>query len=169
MKTRKELLRTIKYVLVSASAGLIQMGSNALLEWIFGETTDGEPLHAVFYAIALTLSVIWNCTINRRYTFKSASNLKRAILLALLFYVFFGPFSYWFDHYLTAECGWHWFFATGLNMLINLALEFPYQRFFIFRKSIDTNDLAKSDVTVSKEEAVSKDDDSASESIADSK
>lgn len=153
MKNRKELLRTIKYVLVSASAGLIQLGSNALLEWIFGKSTEGEPLHAVYYAIALTLSVIWNCTINRRYTFKSTSNLKTAILLALLFYVFFGPFSYWFDHYLTAKCGWHWFFATGLNMLINLALEFPYQRFFIFRNSIDTNDLAKKEPAAEQSEA----------------
>jgi len=142
---KKEFLRTVKYVLIAASAGIIQFGSNALLELIFGEKVKGDPLHWVFYAIALTLSVIWNFTINRRYTFKSASNVKKAMALVLLFYVFFGPFSAWLDHWLTDVNEWHWIPATLLNMILNLALEFPYQRFFVFRDSIDTNDLARAE------------------------
>jgi putative flippase GtrA len=139
---KKEILRTLKYVLFAASAGIIEFGSMTLLELIFGERPDDDPLHWVFYTIALVLSVIWNFTINRRYTFKSASNIKKAMLLVLLFYLVFAPFSIWLEKVMTEKWGWHWIIATIVNMILNLALEFPYQRFIVFRNSIDTNDLA---------------------------
>jgi putative flippase GtrA len=142
---KKEFVRTVKYVLIAASAGIVQFTATAILELIFGATTKDDPIHWVFYSIALLLSVIWNFTINRRYTFKSAANVKKAMLLVLLFYVFFGPFSAWLDHWLADVNGWHWIPALLVNMFINLALEFPYQRFFVFRNSIDTNDLARAE------------------------
>ena len=71
---KKELIRTIKYVLIAASAGIIQFGSTAILAliWPVEKFANGPVL---FYLIGLTLSVIWNLTINRKYTFKSANNM----------------------------------------------------------------------------------------------
>ena len=69
MRMNKELLRTIKYLLFTASAGLIEIGSftlmNELLHWSYW----------VCYLIALVLSVLWNFTFNRRFTFKSAASI----------------------------------------------------------------------------------------------
>ena len=132
----KELLRTIKYVLIAASAGLIEIGSftlmNELLHWNYW----------VSYLIALILSVLWNFTINRRYTFKSASNVPKAMALVFAYYCVFTPLSTLLEHYLTDKLGWNEYLVTGINMVLNLATEFPFQRFVVFRNTIDTNDLA---------------------------
>lgn len=136
---KKEILRTIKYALVAASAGLIQIGSFALLNEVF-------HLHYwVSYLIALVLSVLWNFTLNRRYTFKSASNVPRAMALVFAYYLVFTPLSTLLERYLTETCLWNEYLVTILNMLINFVTEFLYQRFVVFRKSLDTNDLAQSE------------------------
>lgn len=134
---KKEILRTIKYTLIAASAGLIQMGVFALLN---------ELLHLNYwlsYLIALVLSVVWNFTFNRRYTFQSATNIPRAMLLVFAYYLVFTPLSTWNEHFLTVICGWNEYLVTILNMLINFVTEFLYQRFVVFRKSLDTNALAE--------------------------
>ena len=137
---KKEFLRTIKYVLVAASAGLIEIGSftlmNELLRWNYW----------VSYLIALVLSVLWNFTINRRYTFKSASNVPKAMLLVFAYYCVFTPLSTLLEHYLTTKLGWNEYLVTLINMVLNLATEFPFQRFVVFRKTIDTNDLATKEI-----------------------
>ena len=134
---KKELLRTVKYILIAASAGLIEIGSftlmNELLHWNYW----------VSYLIALVLSVLWNFTINRRYTFKSASNVPKAMLLVLAYYCVFTPLSTLLEDYLTTKLGWNEYLVTAINMVLNLATEFPFQRFVVFRKTIDTNDLAQ--------------------------
>lgn len=132
----KELLRTLKFVLISASAGIIQLGSFTLLNELL------KLDYWVPYIIALALSVLWNFTFNRRYTFQSASNVPKAMALVALFYLFFAPASSWLEHYLTNTCGWNEYLVTGINMVLNLSLEFPYQRFIVFRDSIDTNTQA---------------------------
>ncbi len=129
---KKELIRAGKFVLFSASAGLIELGSFTLLN---------ELLHLpywVSYMIALVLSVLWNFTLNRRFTFKSAANVPIAMLKVAAFYAVFTPLSSWFEHYLTMSCGWNEYLATACNMIINLVTEFLYQRFFVFGTSIDT-------------------------------
>lgn len=133
---KKEILRTIKYGLIAASAGLIQIGSFTLLN---------EIVHLEYwfsYLVALILSVVWNFTLNRRYTFKSASNVPKAMLLVLAYYAVFTPLSTWLVHVLTG-IGWNEYVVTILNMLINFVTEFLYQRFVVFRKSIDTNSIAE--------------------------
>lgn len=133
----KELLRTVKYTVFAASAGLIQISSFALLN---------ETLHLNYwlsYLIALVLSVIWNFTLNRRYTFKSAANVKKAMLLVFAYYLVFTPISTLAEKYLTEELLINEYIVTALNMLLNFITEFLYQRFFVFGKSIDTNSLAK--------------------------
>ena len=132
---KKELLRTLKFVFFSISAGLIQAASFALLN---------ELLHLnywVSYLIALTLSVLWNFTLNRKFTFQSAANVPIAMLKVAGFYLVFTPLSTWWTAALTEP-------AYGImvneyvvligTMLINFVLEYLFQRFFVFGKSLDT-------------------------------
>ena len=134
---KHEFLRTLKYVLIAASAGIIQIGSFTLMNELIGWD------YWLSYLIALVLSVVWNFTFNRRYTFKSASNIPKAMMLVFAYYCVFTPLSTLLEHYLTDKLHWNEYLVTAINMLLNLATEFPYQRFFVFKKTIDTNDLAK--------------------------
>lgn len=134
---KKELWRSVKFLLFSVSAGVIQIGSFSLLN---------ELLHLdywVSYLIALVLSVVWNFTLNRRYTFQSANNVPIAMLKVALFYAVFTPASTWLEHFLAGQQGWNEYLVTGINMVLNFVLEFLYDRFFVFRDSLDTNDRAK--------------------------
>lgn len=136
LNKKKEMLRALKFTLISISAGIIQLVSTALLEII-----PNMPGWAS-YLIGLVLSVLWNFTINRRYTFKSASNVPIAMLKVGLFYLVFAPLSTFVES-VFEQNGWEVMIATVVLMLINFVLEFLYCRFFVFRKSIDTNDIAK--------------------------
>ncbi len=129
---KKEALRAVKFTLFSASAGIIQMGSFALLN---------ELLHLPYwlsYLIALVLSVLWNFTLNRKFTFKSAANVPIAMLKVACYYAVFTPLSTLLEHYLADTLGWNEYLVTALNMGLNFVTEFLYQRFFVFGKSIDT-------------------------------
>ena len=136
-KTNKEFWRAIKFGLFSISAGLIEIVSFTLL-------TELTPLpYAPRYIIALVLSVLWNFTLNRQFTFKSANNVPIAMLKVALYYVVFTPLSTWLGDYLSGVLGWNEYLVTALNMIINFVTEFLYQRFFVFGKSLDTNALAR--------------------------
>lgn len=129
----KEFIRVIKFTLFSLSAGLIQIGAFTLLN---------ELLHLdywVSYLIALVLSVLWNFTLNRKFTFKSASNVPSAMLKVALFYLVFTPLSTYLEHFYTNTLHWNEYAATAANMILNFVTEFLYQRFFVFKDSIDTN------------------------------
>ncbi len=133
----KELLRAAKFTLFSISAGLIQIGSFALLN---------ELLHLPYwlsYLIALVLSVLWNFTLNREFTFKSAANVPTAMVKVACYYAVFTPFSTMFEHFLTMRLGWNEYLATALNMIINFVTEFLFQRFVVYGSSVDTNERAK--------------------------
>ena len=132
---KKEIWRTVKFTLVSVSAGLIEIGSFTVFNEVF------HLNYWLGYLIALVLSVLWNFTINRRYTFQSASNIPKAMLLVFLYYLVFTPLSTYLEHFLTG-LGWNEYLVTAINMLLNFVTEFLYQRFVVFRKTIDTNDLA---------------------------
>lgn len=133
----KELFRTLKFALFSASAGIIQMGGFALLNELL------KLEYWLSYLIALVLSVLWNFTFNRRYTFKSTENLGRAMLLVAAYYCVFTPVSTLIEHQLAGNFGWNEYLVTAINMALNLVTEFFYQRFVVYRNSVDTNDLAK--------------------------
>lgn len=135
----KELVRAIKFALFSASAGIIQLGSFTLLN---------ELLHLPYwlsYLTALVLSVLWNFTLNRKFTFKSSANVPRAMLKVAAYYVVFTPLSTLLVKFLTDTCGWNEYLVTILNMLINFSTEFVYQRFFVFGNSLDTQPQASKD------------------------
>ena len=134
---KKELIRSIKFLLFSISAGLIQMGSFALFKELLGWT------NWLSYLLALVLSVLWNFTLNRRFTFQSANNVPKAMMQVALFYAVFTPLSTLLEHVLTEKLGWNEYLATAINMALNLVTEYLYDRYVVFRDSIDTNELAK--------------------------
>ena len=136
-ESKKEIIRTIKFTVIAASAGVVQFGSFALMEELL------HWAHWVSYLVSLVLSVIWNFTLNRKYTFHSANNVPVAMLKVALFYVVFTPVSTYLGNYLVETLGWNEFLVTILNMIINLITEYLYQRWFVFGKTIDTNDKAK--------------------------
>ena len=143
---KKEVVRAVKFALFSASAGLIEFGSFALLN-----ETLHLPYH-VSYIIALVLSVLWNFTLNRRFTFQSASNVPKAMLLVALFYCVFTPLTGWLEHFYTMTLGWNEYVATILNMALNLVTEFLYDRFVVYRDSMNTNKRAQKERGSSKAE-----------------
>ncbi len=134
---KKELIRTLKFLLISISAGVIQIGVFTLMNEVF--SLPYWPR----YLTALVCSVLWNFTINRRYTFKSANNVPKAMLLVACFYVVFTPLSTLLGEYLADTLLWNEYLVTGINMALNFVLEYLYDRFVVFRNSLDTNDLAK--------------------------
>ena len=133
MNTKKELIRTMKFVLFSVSAGIIQVVSFTLFEELL------HLPHWVSYLVSLILSVLWNFTLNRKYTFRSANNIPVAMMKVAVFYLIFTPLSTWWTAVLTGE-------SVGLNeylvligsMLVNFVTEYLYDRFIVFGKSIDT-------------------------------
>ncbi len=136
MNKRKEAIRGIKFALFSVSAGIIEIVSFALLEaftpWPYWSK----------YLIALALSVLWNFTLNRRFTFRASGNVPIAMLKVACFYVVFTPLSTLLGNFLAENCGWNDFLVTGLNMAMNLVLEYFYDRYFVYRKTVDTNKKA---------------------------
>lgn len=131
-KDRRELLRAVKFTLISISAGLIQALSYTLLNEVVGIS---EP--EISHLISLILSVIWNFTINRKYTFRSSVNLKRSMLLVALFYVVFTPLSTLFTQ-LTTDAGVNAYLVEAINMGANFVLEYLFTRFVVYRNSCDT-------------------------------
>ena len=134
---KKELLRTVKFVLFSASAGIIQMGSFALLNELV------QLDYWLSYLIALVLSVIWNFTFNRKFTFKSTGNITRAMVLVAAYYCVFTPLSTLLEHYLADTLVWNEYLVTLINMFLNMVTEFLFQRFVVYRNSVDNNEKAK--------------------------
>ena len=88
------------------------------------------------------LSVLWNFTCNRRYTFRSTEKVARAMALVFLYYCAFTPLSTLLEHRLADVQGWNGYLVTFLNMVLNFVTEFLYQRFVVYRNSLDTNKLA---------------------------
>ena len=133
----KEFWRAVKFTLFSISAGLIEMVSFALLN----ELTSWS--YWPCYLIALVLSVLWNFTLNRKFTFHSAANVPIAMLKVAAYYAVFTPLSTWLGSYLADTLLWNEYLVTAINMVLNFVTEFLYQRFFVFGKSIDTNNKAE--------------------------
>ena len=134
---KETFIQVLKFVLFSCGAGIIQLGAftlmNEIIRWNYW----------VSYLIALVLSVLYNFTVNRRYTFKSANNVPLAMALVFLFYVAFTPYSVWLTDFLTMDKGWNEYLVLFICMAQNLTLEFLWCRFVVYAKSINTNKLAK--------------------------
>ena len=129
---KKELMRTIKFTLFSISAGIIEIVLFTLLDKFTGWTYWPK------YLIALIASVIWNFTLNREYTFKAANNVPIAMIKVAIFYAIFTPVSTILGNYLAENLEWNDILVTLLNMLCNFVLEYLYDKYIVFRGSIDT-------------------------------
>ena len=144
-KKSNEFFRVIKFTLISISAGLIQVGSYALLRLLISQFAEGSWQDYVFaYTPSLLLSVIWNFTINRKYTFKSASNVKIAMLLVLAFYAVFAPVSIILGG-IAVDNGVHPDLVFVITMLLNFVLEFLYTRYVVYKDSCDTLEQKEKD------------------------
>ena len=126
----------IKFLLFSISAGVIQIVSFELLGLL------PTLAYWIKYLIALVLSVLWNFTLNRRYTFRSDANIPKAMALVLLFYAVFTPLSTWLGEIVVGK-GMNETVVLLLSMVMNFVLEYLYQRFVVYKNTIDTNELAK--------------------------
>ena len=139
---RKELIRTLKFTLFSISAGLIQEGTFLLmynvLHWDYWPS----------YLISLALSVVYNFTVNRKFTFHSAANVPVAMAKVFGYYCVFTPLSTIGGEWLVKQCGWNGNLVQILTMLLNFVTEFLFTRFVVYGKQVDN------DGTVPKEETV---------------
>lgn len=129
---KQTAVQVVKFVFFSAGAGIIQFVTFTLLNEVF-------KLEYMFcYLTALVLSVLYNFTFNRKFTFKSAANIPIAMLKVAAFYCVFTPLSTWWGTALT-DAGVQEYIVLIGTMLINLVSEFLYCRFVVYRKSINTN------------------------------
>ncbi len=148
-ETKKQsFLQILKYLLCAGSAGIIQMCVFTLLTFLFKNVDlgtmwfiipDMEVTLFLSTTLALFLSVLWNFTFNRKFTFHSAGNVPKAMFLAFLFYIPFYPFQTWYVHAVSQamsltnlELGK--ILAEASILVINCVLEFCWQKFVVFRK-----------------------------------
>ena len=129
----KEVWRFVTFALFSVSAGVIEIGSFALLN----ELTEWN--YWPCYLIALLLSIVWNFTLNRKFTFRSVANVPVAMLKVLGYYAVFVPATTLLGDYLADTLLWNEYLVTGINMALNFVTEFLFQRYVVYADSIDTN------------------------------
>lgn len=129
---KKEFLRAVKFTLFSASAGIIQIALFTVLNELAGWS------YWPCYLLALIASVVWNFTLNRKFTFKSANNVPKAMAQVLGYYAVFTPLSTLAGNALVERLGWNAYLVTVLNMLLNFATEYLFDTFVVFRGSIDS-------------------------------
>lgn len=145
---KHEAWQALKFTLFSASAGIIQFSSWLLMLKVL----SWKPW--ISYLISLILSVLWNFTFNRKYTFRSDADIKRSMRMVLYFYLVFTPLSTLWTALLTGENPWIGAEANEQaildpvivqigTMLINFVTEFLYQKFVVYRGTIDTNERAR--------------------------
>ena len=127
----KEFFRFLKFTFFSISAGLVEIVSFTIL------TEFTRLSYWPCYLVALVLSVLWNFTLNRKFTFKASNNIQKAMLLVFCYYLVFTPLSTVFGNYLVSK-KINEYLATAINMVINFITEFLFQRYVVFKKSIDT-------------------------------
>ena len=89
------------------------------------------------YLISLVLSILWNFTLNRRYTFKSAAYVPVAMAKVFGFYLVFTPLSTYLGN-LAEEAGVNDFIILVITMLTNFILEFLFCKFVVYRGKEDT-------------------------------
>ena len=127
----KNLLQAIKFTLFSISAGIVQVASFAVLHDLIGIED-----YWLCYLPSLVLSVLWNFTFNRKYTFKPTGHVARDMALVALYYAVFTPATTWLGHALEAA-GMHDWLIQAINMLLNFVTEFLFQKFVVYREKGD--------------------------------
>lgn len=151
--TKKQtLIQTVKFALFSASAGIIQIVTFTLLN---------EVAHLKYwpsYLTALVLSVLWNFTFNRKFTFKSANNIPIAMLKVAGYYCVFTPLSTYLGNLCAENYGVNEYIVLAVTMVTNLVTEYLFCRFVVYRNSMNTNDIAQKEKAKEAADAESKND-----------
>jgi putative flippase GtrA len=83
------------------------------------------------------LSVLWNFTLNRRYTFQSAANIPIAMLKVFGFYLVFTPVTLLLGQWVV-NLGVNNYIVEGATMLSNLVLEYLFCKFVVYRGQENT-------------------------------
>lgn len=130
MKDHKSLWQALKFTLFSASAGIIQVGSFALMELFIKD-------YWIPYLTSLVLSIVWNFTLNRKFTFKSAANVPIAMAKIFGFYLVFTPLSTWLGNMAEGR-GVNDFLILAVTMICNFVLEFLFCKFVVYRGKENT-------------------------------
>ena len=138
MTKKENIIQAVKFGLFSLSAGVIQFTSFTLLNELANQK------YWPSYLTALVLSVLYNFTVNRKFTFKSAANIPKAMLKIFGYYCVFTPLSTWWGDRLTEDAGFNYYIVLIGTMIINLVTEFLFCRFVVYRNSINTS-VKKSD------------------------
>lgn len=157
LSKRENILQAVKFACFSASAGIIQVvsftllneffpdikGTNAITEWLFNSEYGAK------YLAALILSVLWNFTFNRKFTFKSATNIPVAMLKVFGFYCVFTPVSVILGETAAQRFTWEFseYIILAVTMLTNMVTEFLFCRFFVYKDSINTSVKEKENAT----------------------
>ena len=125
---KQSMWQALKYTLFSVSAGVIQEASFILLYNVIFK----EGMYDLCYLVSLILSIVWNFTLNRKYTFQSANNVVVAMLKVAGFYLVFTPLSTWLGQ-MVVDGGWNGNLVQVLTMLANFVLEFLFFKYVVFR------------------------------------
>ena len=131
-KDKGQIMQALKFTLFSISAGIIQIASFAILEIFIEE-------YWIPYLTSLILSILWNFTLNRRYTFKSAANVPVAMAKVFGFYVVFTPISTWLGD-LAEHNGGYDFVILIITMVANFVLEYLFCKFVVYRGQENTRE-----------------------------
>ena len=154
-KAKGGVWQFIKFAFFSASAGIIQVLSFTLMSEViiklpalqnlmntnasFAKIMSNE--YGPMYLIDLILSVLWNFTFNRKFTFKSANNVPVAMLKVFAFYLVFTPISTLLGNHFTAkfaDISAINYIVLGCTMACNMITEFLYDNFVVFKGSENT-------------------------------
>lgn len=141
MTKSRQFLQILKFTGFSISAGVIQFVTTGVLStW-----TGLIPYYWIAYLIGLVLSVVWNFTFNRKFTFASASNVPVAMCLVVLYYCAFTPVSTFGADAIAdawkqaAGEGWsddYEMVITAGMMILNFVTEFLWDKFVVFNEKI---------------------------------
>ncbi len=124
--SKRSMIQFLKFTVFSISAGIIQVVSFTILNEIV------DLPYWPSYLVALILSVLYNFTINRKFTFKSATNVPVAMMKVALFYCVFTPLSTWWGDRLT-DIGWNDYIVLGGTMIINFISEFLFTKYLVYK------------------------------------
>ena len=129
-ENKKQIWQMIKFTLFSVSAGIIQITSFSVLEIFIKD-------YWIPYLVSLILSILWNFTLNRRYTFKSAANIPVAMAKVFGFYLVFTPLSLYLGN-MAESYGINDFIILLVTMLANFLLEFLFCKYIVYRGKENT-------------------------------
>lgn len=142
---KKQFLQFLMFTGFSVSAGVIQFVTTGLLSTWTGLISEDSGYYWIAYLVGLVLSVVWNFTFNRKFTFKAANNVPLAMILVLLYYCAFAPLStFGADAILdawknAAGEGWNTNFEmviTAGMMILNFLTEFVWDKFVVFNEKV---------------------------------